>query len=246
MGYRKRYRRRSNYKFNRRRFSNSKYGSRRRIIRKCLRRRALRPEVKYLDYSANVSVGFGANATGSVTVSSMALGTGEGNRLAEEIMIRKVFGYIEVAGPTGSGSSNSNFPIESDNYVRIILWSPRVNFTLSNSYMSNLAYKDIIDWNVVTVHKDRHVHVGSRFQVEYGSTGGTISNVTASGAAVPGLQRINIAMPFPRRARFAPASLSGSTALDADKDVLYATYINNFSTLPITINSNMRITYTDA
>lgn len=231
----------------RRSFRSSRRVRSRRIIRRNLARRPVRPEIKYIDYTvASALLPSLGNFTSNFTPASMQQGSDEYQRIGNQVKFRWMKSSLYLIGP--STSTGGTF-IEPDDFVRIILWSPRVDYSLAYSHMTGIGQLQIPDYNTVTVFKDFNVHLTRANQPVLNSSG-TLTGLNPNGSSQRKI--IKFSIPFPRVVRFPPSSISGSTALDPEKDVIYITMYSNFGngstgTDPATVQYRWytRVTYTD-
>lgn len=215
-------------------------------MRRALRRRPLRPEVKYIDsIGLNQTVASGQTSTFIITPQSMASGSAPGQRIGQEIKTRYVKIRHNFLAPPITFTSGL---VATDNYVRYVLWTPRVDSTVAINYMSGLGYLTNIDFNVVTVVKDISFRMSRSNQPVFNSTGTTVNGYEPNGEHMTKLLRLTI--PFPRTCKF--AYISGGDSFDVDKDVLYCSIKNNFGngpsgSDPAVLNHayNTRLTYVD-
>lgn len=214
------YRRRSKYTFRRnnrrRRFSNSKFRIRKRIFRRALSRRPVRPEVKYINSNTNNALA--TNGIVSITASATSIGSGVGanQKIGQEIRIRRV--KVRMQLTNNSGQTGVTAPIRHTGKVRFIFWTPRINYEQAAAYMNGISMLSIPDWNTVTVHVDRTITLAPSYLDQEVGVNGVIS----AGGAAPYEYIFMKTFPFPRRAKFG----GGLSELHPDKDVLYCTIIN--------------------
>lgn len=210
-------------------------GFRRRILRRALRRRPLRPEIKYwISVIAPTTIAAGTSASIVLSPTTIATGTGESGRIGQDIMFRKV--DIRLSVRDNAGNTGPTAPIVSTGLYRIIVWTPRVDYAASVTYMAALTSSiDHLDWHMVNVLKDRVYKIGHTYVsdgVASVDPGGTDSS------------RVFHRMTFktPRRIRFLPAALA-SNILDPNK-LIYMNIVSNNDSIVYTLSA--KTTYTDA
>jgi len=136
---------------------------------------------------------------------------------------------------SGIGVNTGAWPDET---IRFILWTPRLDNEISSSYMGQLGFTSLIDFNVCTIHRDITFRLGRSTFTPPGEGAYYPSGV------VPVNKHFTISMMFPRNARFAPSSVANNDNLDLDKDVLFYTIIPG--EFAINYSFNTRMTYVDA
>jgi hypothetical protein len=214
----------------------------RQIIRRSLRRRPVIPEVKFIDLVQTTTPVPGVTTgTGALSPTQLNQGPGVSNRIGESIKCRKLFVHYQIQGPLTNTVTNA----QPDGYVRIILWTPRIDYSNAASYINTLSFRDILDFNVLTIHKDIYLHLGCSYSATYASGSANTTSVP-TGSPIATLKHLTWTIPFPRNAKFPPAILTSvQNQFDIDKDVMYITHMNNFA-FPINFSYTTRLTYVDA
>lgn len=134
-----------------------------------------------------------------------------------------------------SGNTGATAPLVQSSVVRLLFWTPRVNYEQAASHMNGLQSQSIPDFNQVTIHREKIVYLGAPYiDGEVGVTG-----VISGGTAMYD-KLLDFSFAFPRKAKF-PA---GSAIVNPDKDVMYLTIIVGY--LPIALGLNCKLTYCDS
>lgn len=239
MGYRRRsktYRRRRNYKSS---FRRPRISKTRRIMKRFMKRAALRPELKFAILQNTFGQSAATNTTTKVSQNDVSIGGDEQQRLGEQINVSKIYMRMYMADSSGNtGSTAPNYP---DSRHRIIFWTPRVDYLLALAYMTLVTDQvSILDTNVVTIHKELNFALGSSY---IDATGGA-TGVLAAASATPTVKFIDFVIPFPRKVKFGPTALTGNTIMNRNKDVLYASFITGRN--PMTWSFSSKLIYSDS
>lgn len=219
-----------------RRFRSTKYYRRtsnrvrhNRIIRKSLRRRPIRPEVKYLDItsgSATTPTQINGPTTINLSPTSITKGLGEGQMLGNQCIYRMVKSNFHFNGPEQTLADSTS---DSTGYVRVVIWTPRVAYDRCLEYMNTYAsFLTIFDFNMFTIHRDVNVKLGANTSPIYNSTG-TLTGFQGNDFDMNKAKRFSVA--FPRKVDFpvGVGSVTSITTPDFNKDVLWCTLIPFFA-----------------
>lgn len=110
---------------------------------------------------------------------------------------------------------------------RVIVWTPRVDYTIAAQYMGAVTLTALIDFDVVTVHKDWRFELNPAYMSE-----ATTADLNANGH----YERIfKGTMRFPRKVRFT----SDGTSLNPNKDICYYTVYTGLSHLRFSMDSKL-------
>jgi len=172
----------------------------------------------------------------------LATGTTEGTRVGQEVNFRRFKCMFEVI----AGSQNVATPdSRTEAYMRLVFWTPRVDSVKALAYMATISPIEIFDWNVITVHRD-YIFRLSALNGPTFNTAGTFQGVQP--ISQPSTKYIKVNIPFPRKAKFAPTSVTGFNDINPDKDVMYYSLYSDFVNVlnAATYSFTSRITYTDA
>lgn len=212
-----------------------------RLFRRTMARRPVVPEVKYIDVS---NLGNTLNPATSVTFplspTVLTRGVGEGQRIGNTLMYRKLMlKWNFAANFNAAAAANPNI----DSVVRMMCWTPRVDYVIAARYMAQVGLLDHIDYNAVTIHKD--------FRFLLGSIISASGNGPYVGPAVPNHREFDMRFMFPRKLHFSPLGVSGGDidTIDVDKDIMYCTLVlggSNTSSPSIGYSVVSRVTYIDA
>lgn len=211
-------------------------------MRRSLARRPVVPEIKFFDYQL-APVNIPSQNTAQIIASTdvMSAGTSNGQRIGQEIMMRK----LRMTYRLTAGHATGNTVFTTDAYVRLVFWTPRVSFVNAAAYMATLTMLQQVDYNVVTVHKDIREHLAPNTMNASVSVPGLNSQLP-SGLFNEKLRTLNFK--FPRRAKFPPPSSATPNALDNNKDIMYLTIFNDFQPAVSDLNFALvtRTTYVDS
>ncbi|QDJ95222.1 capsid protein [Capybara virus 8_cap1_36] len=215
-----------------------RYKKTNRIIRKALRRRPRKPEVKFANKDVTFTLGSTAlKNTIAISPDILARGTSVNDRVGSSVMLRyvKIRWFLSMAEEAIPANETSN------NFVRVIFWTPRVDKDTAQTYIDNgaVTFLTTFDHNVLTVHKDYTTTLGWRWRDTATNTFGT--------DAVRSDRIFRTTVPFPRHAKFTSVGTETEiNTLDEDKDVLYCTVFRASSTKNIVFAAQSHTTYTDA
>lgn len=191
-----------------------------RIFKKFIKRRAIKPELKYVIVNQSQQVGLQSGSGGptfSTTLSadSITQGSTVQNRIGAKVNIIKVDVNILI-----KDNSNQTFPLVAPKLgsylVRIICWAPRTTVALAQTYMTALSINSNIDFHQATVYHDKCYN----FAISYISE--TTSNDPAPGMGMA-IRNFKWKFKFPRKVHLP----QGQDELDVEKYVMFITYIAN-------------------
>lgn len=227
--------RRRNYRrrFNRRRkFRTTRVQKSRRLFRKFIRRKALKPELKYQTTdSQSPSIPPNGCYTAKVTPSQINFGTSAGTRIGQRVNFIKLDITAQVRND--STTSVTSAPTMQSAPHRFVVWSPRTDITTAVTYMNAIGVGTIIDYSYVTVYRDVIFHLSPPYMAE------STSNDIAGGPCLY-LWLRRFSLRFPRKVTFG----GGNTLVDEEKYSCYFTVVT--SGFPAVANLSHRTYYYDA
>lgn len=189
-----------------------------RIFRRFIRRRAIRPELKWASNSINATVGNQAGATNvnsysfALTPQAIGQGTGIGDRIGNELNFIKV--DIRTTYVDDSTLTDGNRPAHHSYLVRQVIWSPRVDIDLALAYMNDINSYSNIDFNNATILSDTTFTMSPRIE--------GVAGVVVGQATNPSLKLVTRKVKFPRKVKFSNNTL---TTVDEEKYTLYMTIV---------------------
>lgn len=211
----RRFIRRTGKRFRRKRFigKRKRFGK---IYRRFVRRKAMKPELKFgvIAQSAILTGGSSpARVTTFVSPDQISTGTGNNQKIGRQVNLVKMFIRLQIRN---NSDTTGTAPAIHTGVSRIVLWTPRVDSTAAITYMNTLgSVLDQIDFDTVTVVKDTLVTLSPPYMQEL--AGADIS------AGPKNYQRVfGWMIKFPRKAKFYEAN---NANLNPDKDILYMTIV---------------------
>lgn len=233
------FRRRSSSRFRRKYIRASRYRRKarpgtKRFFRK--QRKWTKPEIKYIDRHIPLEIPFNSSYVQSLSPLTISVGGGVAGRIGRSVKYRKVITKMRF---TTTDDPNAN-DVRADGALRLIIWSPRRPFSECQDYFTfaNDLYTRIIDWNMMTVHRDNYIRVG---YANYAYTASATD--LASNAVYPTDTAKTWIVPFPRTVDFG-AILANENTVDPNKDILYCSFINE-SQFRIQVDISTRTTFID-
>lgn len=173
----------------------------------------LKPELKYADAAVTGQVNGGQSFTNALSIISLAEGTDYNQRIGNRIRSKSLRIRLYV-----KDYSNQTSPAVAPNFqtyqFRIILWTPRLEFTRVQTYMTALGFLDHIQPNYVTIMYDRYFKLSPAYMAE-----ATTNDIGACPRDYS--MTVTVNKLFPRKIVFA----DGDSSLDLDKDVCFFTII---------------------
>lgn len=233
------FRRRSSSRFRRRSFRATRIRRKprpgtRRFFRK--QRHWTKPEIKYIDRNIDVTIPGNNSYVQSLSPLTISVGGGVAGRIGRSVKFRKVISKMRFT----TSDDTSLADVRADGAFRIVIWSPRRPFTECQDYFAFQAdlYTRIMDWNMITVHRDQYIRVG------YANYTYTASTTNLNSPAVyPTDTAKTWVVPFPRTVDFG-AILASENTVDPNKDILYCSFINE-SQFRVTVDISTRTTFID-
>lgn len=222
------YRRRSKYQFKKRytrRFKkySTKFSTKRRILRKTLSRRPVKPEVKFVEKAvSDTGITSTSWTTESLSSSSLSQGADVNTRIGNSVRLRYVTARLRYQGGIMTPQTSIVFQRPTVSF-RVLIWTPRVDFTLASAYVSAMGYLSTPDFNVLTVYRDFYINLAHANAQEVIASTGVISAYQTNGQSAY-QKNMKVTIPFPRNAKFVPSTITGTNDFDVDKDVLYISH----------------------
>lgn len=193
----------------------------RRIFKRFIRRRAVRPELKFSDNVftsgpiGSQSTATAAFYTQAVTPLTLAPGTGVGTRIGSQVNFVKVDFRMFIVD-----DSNQTFPLNAPvlcSYpIRLIIWTPRRPYLQAAAHVQGLNVHQLPNYDILTVFKDITFNLSPTYVAE------TTSNEPGAASSNASILR-TFKLMFPRKVKLTDAN----SDLDPQTDILYATWICN-------------------
>lgn len=239
--YRKRIWRRSFKMLRSRNIAFSRYNRQHIRLRKMLRRRRNKPELKKLTVAKVYQMGSSARMTQRLSPAIIEVGAGSDDRIGQEIKFMKVLwrGNMQCTYPV------LPVPITEvpTSLIRLIVWSPRIDFEEADTYFDAIELHEPVDWNVATVYWDRVVQLGltgTAVRNPDAATGPVQPYFFNGSPPVPPRRPFKKIFKFPRKIKFREGNDSVSP-----QDSLYVTIINPEPSYGFHCNSYVRTTFID-
>ncbi|QDJ95240.1 capsid protein [Capybara virus 17_cap1_330] len=229
---RSRYVRRST-RFRRRSFRRFPRPGTKRFYRR--QRRWAKPEVKWTDYTiVGQTINSATNGNFAAIQNNIPIGSGPNSRVGSEVKFRKVVFRLRI---TCTKLTTVPVPYRTDDIVRVLIWSPVRTYEEATGYLNGTTTLLIPDWNIIKVHKDMQLKMGSaQYLPLVGNPDQLMQNV------YPRTVQRNFVVPFPRTAKFGPTS---DSTLVNNKDVLYLYVMNDSTSFTLTLDCDTKLTYID-
>lgn len=194
------------------------------------RRRRAKPELKFYSRQVDADIPANTRTLGTLTPINILQGPGQGNRIGQEIKSFKIAWNLSLV--------NSNAIAGEVNWgptylIRIIAWTPRVNFADANLYFETINFNEMIDYNVATILLDRYVSMGTQ--------GSNAAGSEILSPAVPTQRHFKFVFKHPRSMKFSP----GINTLDEEKYGVFFCIMMNNGLTETQLRSYTRMTYID-
>lgn len=208
------------------------------LFRKFIRRRALKPELKYSDstfsFDSYFYTGTPSSTPGTysaqITPIALTQGPGVGGRIGNQLSFVKFdFRMVLHAEPFQNAGGTFSAPVGNTILVRTTIWSPRVVFSEAQAYMNNITNETNIDFNMITVHRDMNIMmaVDALSSVNYSSSVGVING---TGGFPDTCSRV-FKVKFPRKVKF---GVDADITIDQEKYSAFVTFTlkkNNYTAI---------------
>lgn len=155
----------------------------------------------------------GANYTNAMTPLTLNQGTNYDQRVGNQVNFIKVDGRMNFRND--SATTVGTAPQVPNSLVRLIVWSPRVDYSTALTYMNALQTGSLLDPLYATYHRDITFSLSPPYMAE------ATSNDIAGGPSLYSTIK-NLSIRFPRKVKFAPSSVN----VDEEKYSLYFTVVN--------------------
>lgn len=202
---------RSRFRRSFRKVYKSKYSKRRKFNRIFKSRRAVRPEIKYIDVdSGYLTVNAGSYGSAQLTPATVTNGNNINQKIGNEIRVRgqnlhMVLSCNQIAAK-----------VSSETFVRTIIYTPRTAAADASNHITGLGLLAIPDFNTVTVYKD---WVTSLDAIE-ANLGNTTTNTVISPGS-PSERHYKFNLPGYRNLKF---PVGNANSWDAEKAIYIYVY----------------------